>query len=68
MKKLLSVSLCLLFAASLTAQTGKIRVLLLETVSPGERMIMVITRCLWLKCSVMIMKLPNLVKALPGYL
>ena len=26
MKKLLSVSLCLLFAASLTAQTGKIRV------------------------------------------
>ena len=31
-------------------------------------MIMVITRCLWLKCSVMIMKLPNLVKALPDAL
>lgn len=41
---------------------------LLETVSPEERMIMVITRCLWLKCSVMITKSPNLVKALPGYL
>ena len=67
MKKLLSVSLCLLFAASLTAQTGKIRVATVGNSITGG-MIMVITRCLWLKCSVMIMKLPNLVKALPGYL
>ncbi len=36
MKKLLSVSLCLLFAASLTAQTGRLELLLLETVSPGN--------------------------------
>ena len=67
MKKLLSVSLCLLFAASMAAQTGKIRVATV-TILPEERMIMVITRCLWLKCSVMITKSPNLVKALPGYL
>ena len=68
MKKLLSVLLCLLFAASMAAQTGKIRVATVGNSITGERMIMVITRCLWLKCSVMITKSPNLVKALPGYL
>ena len=68
MKKLLSVSLCLLFAASLTAQTGKIRVATVGNSITGGTNDYGITRCLWLKCSVMIMKLPNLVKALPGYL
>ena len=67
MKKLLSVSLCLLFAASLTAQTGKIRVATVgNSITGGTNDYGYYA--MPLKCSVMIMKLPNLVKALPGYL
>ncbi len=42
----------LLFAASLTAQTERLELLLFGKQYTGERMIMVITLCLWLKCSV----------------
>lgn len=68
MKKLLSVSLCLLFAASLTAQTGKIRVATVGNSITGGTNDYGYYAMPLAECSVMIMKLPNLVKALPGYL